>query len=265
MKMDCTSAIERLPWMVNGTLADEERSELEAHLAGCPICRSELAETIEVFRLASAHPPTAVLVEWAQGREDAGAELIERHVAGCPACAEEVDLVREAFRLEAFAPRGGAPALRAVVAWRRAALAAAAVAVVGLLALVTLWMPGGSLGSGARGTAPLANLPVVELLPDGFALRGGDEPPVIETGSDAVALILATRAEAVWDHYRLRVLDADGRELWWTADLIRQPTDDFTVLLPVKMMTGAEIRLVLDGGGDGTWTELETYRLRTLP
>lgn len=31
-----------LPWLVNGTLAGEERRELEAHLEGCAACREEL-------------------------------------------------------------------------------------------------------------------------------------------------------------------------------------------------------------------------------
>jgi anti-sigma factor RsiW len=32
-----------LPWYANGTLAPGERAEVEAHLAGCPLCRDELA------------------------------------------------------------------------------------------------------------------------------------------------------------------------------------------------------------------------------
>ncbi len=35
---------ELLPWLVNGTLAAEDRQRLDAHLAGCAECRAEAAE-----------------------------------------------------------------------------------------------------------------------------------------------------------------------------------------------------------------------------
>jgi len=36
------SAQELLPWLVNGTLDDQERTQVEQHLQGCPACRAEL-------------------------------------------------------------------------------------------------------------------------------------------------------------------------------------------------------------------------------
>lgn len=262
--MNCTTAIELLPWLLNGSLERDERRDLEGHLAWCAGCRAELAETVEIFEMTASHPPSGVLVDWVVGRDVPHAELVERHVADCPACADEVDLVREAIELEAFVPVTETTASSSVVRWRRAALGAAAVAVLGLAALVASWMPGGFLMRNSGSSIGPANVPVVEVFPDGFTLRGGDDAVTVKDG-DAVALILATRIDGEWDGYRLRVLDMSDRELRRLDGLIRQKTDDFTVLLPAADLPAGEIRLIIDGSKDGSWTELETYTLVNLP
>ncbi len=261
MEMNCTSATEFIPWLLNGSLDEGERRELERHMADCAACREELRETVEYFEMAASHPPPEVLVDWVEGRDVPDAELVERHVAGCPACIEEVGLVRETLELEALAPIGETTARFSVVGWRRTALAAAAVAVLGLGALVVSWAPGGFLARRTGATFGPANLPVIEVFPDGFTLRGGSEALTIKDGDGAVALILATRASGGWDSYRLRVIDDSDSELFRVDDLIRRETDDFTVLLPVSGLPTGEISLIIDGSKDGSWTELETYTL----
>ena len=55
------AAWELLPWHVNGTLADEERRGVDAHVLACPACRDELercrATAVEVRRHAVAPSP----------------------------------------------------------------------------------------------------------------------------------------------------------------------------------------------------------------
>jgi len=96
--------IEKLPWLVNGTLAEGERSEVEEHLAGCPDCRAELALTRDAFLVYSTHLPPAVLVVYAEtppgDRLTIDGETVDRrsvdaHLAHCDDCREELEMVRE--------------------------------------------------------------------------------------------------------------------------------------------------------------------------
>ncbi|MEJ2590769.1 MAG: zf-HC2 domain-containing protein [Candidatus Thiodiazotropha sp.] len=48
---------ELLPWLANGTLEGEERAAVEAHLADCETCRSELKLLRELRETIRAEPP----------------------------------------------------------------------------------------------------------------------------------------------------------------------------------------------------------------
>jgi anti-sigma factor RsiW len=68
-----------LPWYLNGTLRDEERRQIEEHLAGCAACRAELEELSQLrLRLREAYitqsgpsPQTAASVMGQVRRETA--------------------------------------------------------------------------------------------------------------------------------------------------------------------------------------------------
>lgn len=68
-----------LPWYLNGTLRDEERRQIEEHLAGCAACRAELVELSQLrLRLREAYaaqsgpsPQTAAAVMGQVRRETA--------------------------------------------------------------------------------------------------------------------------------------------------------------------------------------------------
>ena len=97
--MTCDQAIELLPWLLNGTLEEQERAEVHRHLATCERCRQALAETWEAGHLFSQHLSPAVLIALAWGEEPPG-ETAERHLASCPQCAAELELTRTSRRLE---------------------------------------------------------------------------------------------------------------------------------------------------------------------
>jgi hypothetical protein len=291
--MDCRTATEILPWLLNGSLGADERRELETHLQDCDACREALADTAGAWRLFAGHPPASLLVAWAEGDDVPDAELVARHVEECPACADEVTLIKEAAALEPFGPSAHrAVPPQPVDRWRRFAFAAAAVAVLGVTALVVSWtalLPRARsasverdaawiasaqarvealkdevarlTGAGAGAAAPLVNLPVVELLPDSFRMRGGSERVAVHRSSGAVALILTTRTDPGWGSYRLRVLAADGLEVWRSEDLILHNTGDFTILLPLGDLPSGELQLAVDGRRGDVVSELETFRL----
>lgn len=138
--MSCEHVAELLPWLLNGTLEEEQRHAVERHLEGCPGCRAELEDTAFAGRMFGQHLPTEALVELGFGGTPEGLDpaVVEEHLAHCPKCAAELELVRESRRLaqEDESPREAAVlplesptpmrtrASPGSVVWRRAALAA---------------------------------------------------------------------------------------------------------------------------------------------
>lgn len=130
--MNCETAIELLPWYLNGTLDESESREVREHLAGCEACRKALEDTRLAWTIYDQHIPSEALVAlaWGESPEGYDPDLLERHLRSCPDCAAELELVRTSRRLEEDdgvalfarpAPKLTAPAR---VSWRSAALAA---------------------------------------------------------------------------------------------------------------------------------------------
>lgn len=130
--MNCQTAIEFLPWYLNGTLDEGEKQQVREHLAGCEACRQALEETRLAWTIYDQHIPSEALVAlaWGESPEGYDPDVLDRHLHSCPECAAELELVRTSRRLEeddrvALFP--GA-ATRTVTprpaAWRTAALAA---------------------------------------------------------------------------------------------------------------------------------------------
>ncbi len=133
---DCTEAIERLPWLLNGSLGDAERVTVLDHLRACSSCRAELAAVREAWTLFNAHPPSRDLVAFALGDRVESARDLKAHVEGCSICTEDVDLVRANGKIETLAwPRTtDSPTM-----WRRSFFAAAAVAMVTIAVSLFAW------------------------------------------------------------------------------------------------------------------------------
>jgi hypothetical protein len=100
--MTCENAIEFLPWLLNGTLGDEEGREVRRHLETCASCRQALTETREAWQIFDQHVPTAALVAYAWGEtpQEMDAERIERHLESCPQCAAELEMAATSRGLE---------------------------------------------------------------------------------------------------------------------------------------------------------------------
>lgn len=142
MKFNCDDATERLPWLLNGTLGDEEREAVREHLAECASCRRALAETRLTWETFDQHPPTEEIVALAWGETPNPA--LEEHLESCPRCTAELELARMSRHLEEDERIAPMPARRFQEAtapavtkegwrgWRNAALAASLAGVVGL-------------------------------------------------------------------------------------------------------------------------------------
>ena len=129
--MTCETAIELLPWLLNGTLATEEHDEVWHHLKTCESCRRSLAETREAWSVFAQHLPSQNLVALAWGETPSAA--VEEHLASCARCAAELELAQMSRRLEEEENIAVFPAAKprpAVSPWSRRFAAAAGLAAV---------------------------------------------------------------------------------------------------------------------------------------
>ena len=125
---DHLSAWEQLPWLVNGTASEAQRSALGAHIAACDRCREELDRQRSIHR--------------AMNDTDRAGPPVERGLA------------RLTRRIEASAPEGGIRSGRQAAPRSRWAVIAYGLAAVVLLETGGLAMLSTQLGIGSKRAEP---------------------------------------------------------------------------------------------------------------
>lgn len=288
--MICDQAIERLPWLLNGSLEAAEREEVQGHLTTCAACREALAETREAWKIFGQHLPSETLVAMAYGEPPEGIDsaLAERHLASCPECAAELELARMSRRLEeddriatfpARAPRVATTGSSR--AWRNAALAAGLAGLVAfggwfqasqrLRLLPEIQQRQAQLNAGVADvqsrfsqlSQPQINTPVPELHPD--VQRGTGDEIAIPAGQSATPLLYADRAVSSPER-EIAILDDTGKTLWQAAGL-RERSDSpdfryFTVTLLPGFLKPGRYTLQLYTLEDDKRVPRESYKIR---
>lgn len=97
--MDCKRITELLPWLINGTLPEAEKSLIGEHLADCAPCQKVLDETKLMLKAANSHIPAEVLLTFAEKKAVGNFDqvLFEKHLASCDECSEQLLLASESF------------------------------------------------------------------------------------------------------------------------------------------------------------------------
>ena len=92
---NCQTAIELLPWLLNGSLEASEESSVLEHLASCEACRWELEDIRQAWELLGQHISSMALAEYCLGIESGDWDRgeVERHLAVCPQCRQEAELI----------------------------------------------------------------------------------------------------------------------------------------------------------------------------
>jgi len=100
--MNCETAIELLPWFLNGTLDPHERTEVQRHLQECEACRLALSDTREAWQTFDQHLPSEAIVALAYDETPAGTSrrAATEHLASCARCAAELEMARTSRQLE---------------------------------------------------------------------------------------------------------------------------------------------------------------------
>lgn len=260
--MTCNDIIERLPWLLNGSLEPSEAREVLRHLASCASCREELSETARVWSETQSHPPAEVIADYALGLAltDFPRAVLEAHLEHCASCQREVALAGEPSAED----RGGAaaapwgtprhdgtpiPSLRKDAGPWRAFAAAASLVAVGLATALVLQT--------GRGSELVPNIAVMELLPAEDLVRSASGSRTQISKGDPVLLLLRPVRPAVpGTSYRAEI--GDGSATIYTAfDLTPSQHGDFTLLLPTTALPLGAIEVKLlgpEGEAAGTYS-----------
>ncbi len=302
--MECESVRERLPWLLNRSLDAQESADIRSHLAGCPGCRAELDETRQVAGLFGVHLSSKALVDLAWERPPAGVsrEAAHRHLEGCSSCSEELALLRESRRLEVEDP---GPAKVASQGLRRAGLRylAMAASLAVSFAIGAQWANGprqqdrlgaqqesrrlvarlteaeaeagrlraveGDLRARLdRWKAPMANLPVVEVLAGSPAHRSaGASGNLIAVPRQAAFVVLVLNAERKHrSPAAVELRDGTGKAVWHVQGLLPSPLGGYTLGIPAERLPEGRASLVLvDEGVGGGPAESFEIRVRRQP
>ena len=109
------------------------------------------------------------------------------------------------------------------------------------------------------------NVPVVELIPEDFVVRGvgGRRGGVeIPAGASSATLVLVTDAAQGYWEYRAEILGPDGHEVWSATGLRPLSTGDFSLHLAPASLPEGHLTLNLYGRGrSGSWQRIESYGL----
>lgn len=251
--MRCETVIEKLPWWINGTLTEEEKQEIAAHLEGCSGCHAEVEAVTQAGHLFDSHIPTLDLTDYGLGLEIQGISraALELHLSHCEQCQRELALVR------ADPGEERRPEPRVQTWWRPLAIAASFTAILGIT-----W----PVWQGSRVLPPEGSVEIVEILPDSYATRGEETSnEIVEAdGNLTVWVLLSDRVDEFAD-FRLRVIDSSGKTSWEVSGLNRSETGEFTVLAPSAKLPQGELEVHLEGLGTQGWIPLETYTLNVSP
>jgi len=262
--MNCETATSLLPWLINASLEPGDLEALGDHLASCERCRLELARTREVGNLFDGHPAAEDLADHtARKLPPARAELVADHVTSCAECRRELALLIESRREfeGAFGPLSSA-----VVRWPRRApalrwqwIAAAA----SLAAVVASWGWLSTRTALQRETSPVANVAVLEVLPQELIQRGGPTNElVLGERTESVTLVLVSAPERDLPEVEVEIRDRQGRRLWRATGVVKSSQGVYTLGLPAEMIPPDELRVVVLAREGGRWIEAESYEIR---
>ncbi len=282
--MDCRTAEEMLPWLLNGSLTPERRQELEDHLTHCTECRQAWQETKAAWAVYGQHLPKQELIEIAEGRKasrDLG-EAARQHLASCPECSELLGLLQQGWRDlnpdTSSRPRPGR------WTWLRPVpLAAGALLLLAALSLGVLWRQSTILEEDLRVlsqrneqlekerlqssqqlddyesqladlsanlrdlSSPRVNVLAADAMPRRFAVRSGTgdvQPLQVPAGQTLLLILNSDRQHALAD-YEIEILDSRQASVWQASDVRRNPTGDFTLLVPSGFLASGNYRILV--------------------
>lgn len=272
--MNTREAIEKLPWLVNGSLDATEAAAVREQLAGSDECRAELAELAEAGQLFGARIPVETLLDYVAGRDVApfDRQTVERYIQVSPVGSEEWRMATESWNgvQNPDVEQRGAPdadnvlpfrrraerSERAARSWRSAAIAASILAVLGV----------GGWWSAMRDAVPVGFNPTiveVDAMEGDLVLRDLPEGPTLVTGSTVgpVQLSLVSMAGGT---RTLELVDADGDVAWApTQEFVGDGFGYFMVTLPHDLDPGVySVQLYRGSGPDRQAVERYSIELR---
>ncbi|MBI4905960.1 MAG: zf-HC2 domain-containing protein [Acidobacteria bacterium] len=258
--MNCTEVTERLPWLANRTLSDEERAEAESHLATCASCRAEFQDIVDFLEHGFAHPSPEAIVQFVYGSlGDSDRIAFQRHIDECAACREEVEMTRQSKAAMPAPPRHNL---------RWLALAAAVLlAVAGPITYlyrqalqreaILLARASNLEQQLGRLRQPTASARVVDLLPEAFRQRSEIIPPITTIPSASPETLFLLNSQIPMSERGCEVLlEREATTLWQSAAGERGSNGEFLVRIPAGFLKPGDHSLHVVCGHSR-----ETYRV----
>ncbi len=275
--MDIQKAIELLPWYLNGTLAREEHSEVERHLANSEECRQALVETRAAATVFNAHLPAKALVAHAFGTTpgDIDPATVDRHLEHSSQDAELFELVMQSKGALEWSQRSeekgswtpasatAANDNSAVQRWRAVALAASLVCMIALAGWLTSGNRGGVSQQARAGSV------TVDLEPTSV-YRGEEEVARVVVGRTDIFMSFPLPRNADGPAYDpasaklVKIVDAGGTVVYQVEG--PAPSDSFyNVTLPVtaELEPGLHQVQLFEAGSSNT-EPLAIYPFRVI-
>ena len=287
--MNDREAIHRLPWLLNGSLSDEEAAEVRQQLATSDEVRRELREVVSAAEIFTGQVPVSVIVDYVAGEDISpyDPEIVREHLENNPLSHEEWTLAKESWSalaengegrddvssadvLPFQRPVAPTPAPAVDSQWRRAALAASLAAVVCFVG----WM------SSLRDTDPTHgyNPTIVEVQPavDDMVLRGETDPTdptdptertLVVRGTEGALQLSLVTGEIEVGPSGLRTLElfgASGEIVWAPEQRFQQSRwGMYAVALPDRIEGGVyTVQLYREVGGERIAAERYTIELQ---
>lgn len=211
--------LEQLSRYHGGELDEDAATALRAHLVHCRACTASL---LEVASFSTPDPPTPAAA-WEAPKQAAWRQLETRLT---PAAGMRRRLAAVLHSWSALWSGAEArPVLRAV--------ASATVLIVAVgLGFGLGWRARDSTSSSRPDAVPQLYVPGINLFPRGFDRSASENARLrLPAGIDLFTVTLNLLDEPTHDVYRLRILDASGREVWAGTGLQKTAIGNFSIAL----------------------------------
>ena len=117
----------------------------------------------------------------------------------------------------------------------------------------------------ARLTSPQLNTPTLDVFPGALTERAeGRSLNELEIPGSArsVTLILNSQSSNVYSNYSIEILNPRHRVIWRGQGLMRQPTNDYTIIVPTSLLPPGSYGIDVYAQDEGKRVKVESYNIR---
>jgi hypothetical protein len=273
--MNCVEISELLPWFLNDTLEPVKEHLVQEHLEQCGRCQRELDKTIFVRQIYRRNALKAVAVIAVEKRNwwklqlawVAGAAVLVALSGWIWGWQQRKTLKESLSGQQLLGERNaGQEAEIRRLLQTEARLREERDVANGQIAQLQ--------EKAKEWELPHVNSPLFDVRPvEPMQYKSGGQTadPIVNelevpSGAKFVVLILNAQSQESYRGYGIEILDAQKNVKWNDSGMTRNPSNDYTITLPVDFLTpGASYTINVYGENRGRRVKVESYRIRVKP